>query len=245
MSRKIVGVTVGTTVNPKKIGKEIRYETLGTESKTIVGAINELNSALDGKVATFNITTDPTTTVLDVIAFIQDAGGDVAKWNIITFSGYLNATIGVHMAYYGGTVYYIRGIDLSQMTVISNTADYSSVSISDFMNSFSSFQRPFDTSLETTDKTLVGAINELKNKFENNSIDTEQLTEAVNTALAQAKESGMFDGKDGEQGPKGDTGEQGIQGPEGPQGPKGDTGATGATGAAGTSITKIRIMEVQ
>ena len=41
-------------------------------------------------------------------------------------------------------------------------------------------------------------------------LDTEKLPEAIDTALAQAKESGVFDGKDGtpgEQGPKGEPGE--------------------------------------
>lgn len=81
-----------------------------------------------------------------------------------------------------------------------------------------------------------------------------ELHTAINTALAQAKESGEFDGAPGPAGPqgeKGDTGATGPEGPEGPegpqgpqgikgdtgatgpQGPKGDTGATGATGPQG------------
>ena len=50
------------------------------------------------------------------------------------------------------------------------------------------------------------------------------LTEAVNTALAQAKASGEFDGAAGPQGEKGDPGAQG------PQGPKGDAGVAGMDG---------------
>jgi hypothetical protein len=42
MSKKIIGVTVGTNLNPKKIGGATTYENLGTEDKTLVGAINEL-----------------------------------------------------------------------------------------------------------------------------------------------------------------------------------------------------------
>lgn len=49
-------------------------------------------------------------------------------------------------------------------------------------------------------------------------IKTEDLDTAIDTALAQAKESGEFDG------PQGDTGAQG------PQGEKGDTGAQGPAG---------------
>ena len=89
-----------------------------------------------------------------------------------------------------------------------------------------------------------------------------QLQMAINTALAQAKASGAFDGATGPQGPKGDTGatgpkgDTGATGPQGPQGPKGDKGDAftysdftaeqlaalkgpkgdkGATGAAGQS----------
>ena len=65
------------------------------------------------------------------------------------------------------------------------------------------------------------------------AIATAQLETAINSALAQAKASGQFDG---EQGPKGDPGEQGpqgIQGETGPQGPQGEKGETGATGPKG------------
>ncbi len=67
-------------------------------------------------------------------------------------------------------------------------------------------------------------------------IEKTELPNAINVALAQAKESGDFDG------PKGDTGEQGIQGEAGPAGPqgiqgergaKGEKGETGATGSQG------------
>ena len=57
-----------------------------------------------------------------------------------------------------------------------------------------------------------------------------ELPTAINTALAQAKASGEFDGP---QGPAGPAGEQGPQGDTGPQGPKGDTGDTGPQGTPG------------
>ena len=90
-----------------------------------------------------------------------------------------------------------------------------------------------------------------------NYLESTELTNAVNTALAQAKASGEFDGKDGadgqpgkdgadgapgEKGDKGDKGdpgepgqkgEQGIQGIPGEKGEKGDTGSPGADGAKG------------
>lgn len=90
-----------------------------------------------------------------------------------------------------------------------------------------------------------------------NYLTQDDLQDATDKALAQAKASGEFDGatgpqgQQGERGPKGDTGpqgpkgetgpqgfpgEKGPQGPKGdvgPQGPKGDKGDTGDTGPQG------------
>ena len=67
------------------------------------------------------------------------------------------------------------------------------------------------------------------------AISQNDLQEATNEALAQAKASGEFDGPAG---PKGDPGEAGPAGPTGatgPVGPKGDTGDTGPQGPQGPS----------
>lgn len=101
-------------------------------------------------------------------------------------------------------------------------------------------------------------------------LDATKLPEAINTALAQAKESGEFKGEKGEPGAKGDKGEQGIQGEKGEQGiqgipgekgekgdtgaqgiqgekgekgDKGDTGANGTNGKDGTSVTVKSVSE--
>lgn len=71
------------------------------------------------------------------------------------------------------------------------------------------------------------------------AISQDNLQEATNEALAQAKESGVFDGPQGPQGPQGIKGEQGPRGPQGetgatgPQGPQGETGPQGPAGPAG------------
>lgn len=65
------------------------------------------------------------------------------------------------------------------------------------------------------------------------ALSENELTSAINTALAQAVASGDFKGEKGDKGDKGDQGIQGIQGIQGEKGEKGDTGATGATGAQG------------
>ena len=53
-------------------------------------------------------------------------------------------------------------------------------------------------------------------------LGTTELDSAINTALAQAKASGDFNGPQGPQGPQGEQGPQGPQGEQGPQGGKGD-----------------------
>lgn len=64
-------------------------------------------------------------------------------------------------------------------------------------------------------------------------LDADKLPEAVDSALAQAKASGEFDGPQGEKGDKGDPGEQGPQGIPGEKGEKGDPGADGRTPVKG------------
>lgn len=110
------------------------------------------------------------------------------------------------------------------------------------------------------DDTVIPTVPEKVSAFENDAgyltahqdisgkLDADKLPEAINTALAQAKASGEFDGADGitptigENGNwyLGDTdtgktsrGETGPQGETGPAGTKGDTGATGPQGPRG------------
>lgn len=103
----------------------------------------------------------------------------------------------------------------------------------------------------TVDASVPAALVQKVNANEkaiSQKLDADELPAAVENALAQAKESGAFDGAKGEKGDpgekgdKGDTGAQGIQGEkgdkgdtgaQGAKGDKGDPGETGATGAAG------------
>lgn len=66
------------------------------------------------------------------------------------------------------------------------------------------------------------------------AIPQDNLQEAINEALAQAKESGVFDGPQGPQGLQGIQGEQGPQGPQGETGPQGPAGVDGYTPVRGT-----------
>lgn len=59
------------------------------------------------------------------------------------------------------------------------------------------------------------------------------IPETIDEALAEAKESGEFDGPAGPKGDKGDKGERGETGPAGPAGQTGPAGPAGKDGAAG------------
>lgn len=74
----------------------------------------------------------------------------------------------------------------------------------------------------------------LSGKMESDYVSNEKLPQAINTALAQAKESGEFDGP---QGPQGEKGDAGPQGPKGDKGEKGDQGVQGPKGDDGTGVT--------
>jgi hypothetical protein len=64
-------------------------------------------------------------------------------------------------------------------------------------------------------------------------LSTSQLDNAIDDALAQAKESGEFKGDKGDRGEKGEQGERGEQGLQGIQGIQGEKGADGAKGDKG------------
>lgn len=89
----------------------------------------------------------------------------------------------------------------------------SKVSVEDIVNDLVTnvADKPLSAAQGVVIKTLIDALR-------NDKLDAAELTNAVNTALAQAKASGEFDGPQGPAGPKGEKGE------------KGDTGADGANG---------------
>ena len=86
-------------------------------------------------------------------------------------------------------------------------------------------------------------------------LESDELPSAVNTALAQAKASGEFDGKDGSNGKDGVSATHSWNGTTltvtsasgtssaNLKGDKGDKGDTGGTGAAGTSVTVKSVSE--
>lgn len=85
-------------------------------------------------------------------------------------------------------------------------------------------------------ENLVAAINEVQSKGGGSGgIDENTLQEAINAALAQAKESGEFDGPKGDPGEKGEKGDPGENGAPGIQGIPGNPGGPGPAGEDGKS----------
>jgi hypothetical protein len=86
-------------------------------------------------------------------------------------------------------------------------------------------------------------------RMEADYVSDEELPQVIETALAQARDSGDFVGPEGPRGPqgdpgipgpKGDTGEQGPQGERGESGPEGPQGIQGETGVSPTvSVEEI------
>lgn len=68
-------------------------------------------------------------------------------------------------------------------------------------------------------------------------VTPEQVQEAVNEALQNAKDSGEFDGPPGPAGEKGDKGDPGETGPQGPQGEQGPAGISATHHWNGTVLT--------
>lgn len=136
----------------------------GTEDVTFpISAVNGLQDVLDGKVSMITVPTEASTTVINMINMVRSAGADISDWNIIKLRGYITDTYGLQISHYGGAVYHIQGVDLTDMSVISNTTDWTGMTLGAFQTMFSTFQKSTDYGLQTTDQTIVGAINELKN----------------------------------------------------------------------------------
>jgi hypothetical protein len=87
-----------------------------------------------------------------------------------------------------------------------------------------------------TETAQIQKNKEAVEKLQEDKLDASELPKAVDFALAQAKESGEFNGDPGEPGPQGPAGADGPAGPQGPRGeagPAGPQGPAGADGAAG------------
>ena len=116
----------------------------------------------------------------------------------------------------------------------------SKVNMSDIVNNLTTnvSNKPLSAAQGVIIKTLIDALR-------NDKLDVAELTNAINTALAQAKASGEFDGADGRDGQDGEPGKDGITPTIGPNGnwylgttdtgkpSRGEMGGKGDPGAPG------------
>lgn len=92
---------------------------------------------------------------------------------------------------------------------------------------------------EISDEKIANAVDAyLKENPIDGGVDEEQLSQAVETALQAAKDSGEFDGPQGPQGPAGADGAKGDKGDPGETGPAGADGAKGDDGVGIQSVAQ-------
>lgn len=103
-------------------------------------------------VSKFTISTEPSTTVIDIINAIQNAGGNIGEWNVIVLKGYIIDTLGLQISHYGSDVYNIKGVNLTDMTTVSNIMSWSGISLGQFQVMFK------DGSVPYCDETMEGQV---------------------------------------------------------------------------------------
>jgi hypothetical protein len=124
---------------PIVAGNGVEFENDGNVVK-----INATGGGSENVVSKFTVPTETSTTVVDMVTAIQNASGNIGEWNIINLTGHTTATFGLMISNYGGTVYNIQGTNLVDMTVISNTRDWSGVTLGAFTTMFQPVLPPCD-----------------------------------------------------------------------------------------------------
>lgn len=129
---------IPTTVRiPIVEGENVTFE---VDNKNQVVKINAIGGEIDTSkfVSKYTIETGASTTVLDVINAIQNAGGNIGEWNVIVLTGYITETWGLQISHYGSTVYNIQGVNLNNMKTVSSTTSWSGVTLGSFQVMFKS-----------------------------------------------------------------------------------------------------------
>lgn len=130
-------ISAVTKIYPFVAGDNVTF-THDTENQVV--KINAAGGEIDTSkfVSKYNIETSPSTTVLDVINAIENAGGTLNEWNVIVLTGYIAETWGLQISHYGSTVYNIQGVNLNNMKTVSSTTSWSSVTLGSFQVMFKS-----------------------------------------------------------------------------------------------------------
>lgn len=146
----------------------------------------------------------------DSLTVLGDLTGVLIPDKFLTEPGFIYAWIYLHTGENDGETVYSITIPIAQRSPISN-------------------QKP--TSIQQD--VITTAIAALQTATQRAQELADAITETIELALTEAKNSGEFDGADGADGVDGEKGEKGDQGEIGPQGEKGDQGEVGPQGEKG------------
>ena len=126
-----------TKIYPFVAGDNVTF-THDTENQVV--KINAAGGEIDTSkfVSKFTIVTKDSTTVLDVINAIENAGGNLEEWNVIVLTGHVTETWGLQISHIARPVYSIQGVNLNNMKTVSNTTSWSGVSLGSFQTMFKS-----------------------------------------------------------------------------------------------------------
>ncbi|UJB29385.1 hypothetical protein [Spiroplasma platyhelix] len=166
--------TTNATLNNKQNKND---NTLITTNKTVVGAINELKSVNDTQTTNINQNTGDINNIKSDYIKASDLGNELDTKQDKTDDG-LNTTDKTVV----GAINEIKSVNDTQTTNINqNTADITEIKTdyvkgSDLGNQLDIKQNKTDDGLNTTDKTVVGAINEIKSVNDTQTTNINQNT---------------------------------------------------------------------
>ena len=263
---KIAEASLGGEVDLSEYQK-VRDSNLYTEDKTIVGAINEVKSNADSKVNISQVNDSIVSYVTEHKTELKgdkgekgdpgpqgekgDKGNDGLTTNIIVNgNNYTHVNGTITLPNYPSVPTKTSDLTNDSTFVTNSELQEAIANISSGGSiDLSSYQPITDLSLQTTSKTVPGAINEINSSL-NNKVETSDLGDAISSYVSENKAELKGDkgdpgpqGDKGEQGPQGEKGEKGEPGPQGekgeqgPQGAKGDKGDKGEAGADGLTTS--------
>jgi hypothetical protein len=158
-------------------------------TKDILKLNEKINTALNKKVDIFTHTLSSggsVTPIVEIFDAAREAG--VVDYSIIKIVGSTSATLGVILGYQGGTRYSVAGVNLETGGYINRTENWGDLSVAEFLTYFSeNLNKEEYEELNTEDKTILGAINELVADVGDISRALESIIAQTNTIIGGAE----------------------------------------------------------
>lgn len=133
--------------------------------------LSGIQEDIDGRMLSVSVETGRFSVMQEIINAIENAGGDVSKINLVTFTGYTLGCYAVQFFYQGGNRYKVACADIISAKKIYNPEtdnvidDVTITNIEEFLSYAIDCRTEIVASLETEDKTVVGGINEVNGKI--------------------------------------------------------------------------------